>query len=78
MCLLEPPIKSSPKMLTSSVANTDLYNLVWPYGLGNCHLNRPTDRYLQAAGAWSKVDLKLPTHEDAWSAFPRVSGQLIK
>ncbi|MCJ1463124.1 hypothetical protein MMC07_001729 [Pseudocyphellaria aurata] len=55
-----------------------LYNLAWPYGMGYCHLDRPTEKYLQNAGSWSKIDLKLPNREDAWSLFPRVSGQLIK
>lgn len=66
----------SQDFVTRTVQN--IYNIVWPYGLGNCHLDRSTERYLQNAGAWSKVDLKLPTREDAWTCLPRVSGQLIK
>lgn len=78
--LLKPAVKPKlkPKNANSFMAHTDFYNLVWPYGLGNCHLDRPTERYLQNAGSWSKIDLKLPTREDAWSVFPRVTGQLIK
>lgn len=78
--LPNPPVKSKNETrdVDSYVARTGLYNLVWPYGAGNCHLDRPTDRYLQNAGAWSKIDLEIPTHEDAWQVLPRVSGQLIK
>ncbi len=62
----------------ANTQDADFYNLVWPYGLGNCHLNRATDQYLLNAGKWAKVDLKLPGADDAWQAIPRIAGQLTK
>ncbi|CAF9936152.1 hypothetical protein IMSHALPRED_010478 [Imshaugia aleurites] len=55
-----------------------VYNLVWPYALGNCHLNRPTEKYLLEAGSWSTIELETPKEEDAWTVLPRVSGRLVK
>ena len=56
-----------------------VYNLVWPYGLGNCHLDRPTGKYLLEAGNWSTTDeLEWPKDEDGWMILPRVSGRLVK
>ncbi|MCJ1461964.1 hypothetical protein MMC07_000564 [Pseudocyphellaria aurata] len=76
--LLAAISKMSPQNANSLMAHTDVYNLVWPYATGNCHLNRPTGRYLQDAGSWSKIDLEFPTREDASSLVPGISGQLIK
>lgn len=56
----------------------DLYNIVWPHAMGNCHLNRPTDKYVINSGQWANIDLELPTKDDAWMCIPRMSGQLTK
>lgn len=55
-----------------------VYMLVWPYLLANCHLDRDTTQTLREAGKWAKVDLQLPTKEDAWQVVPRIKGRLIK
>ena len=55
-----------------------IYNIVWPFAIGQCHLDRPTGRYLKEAGSWSSVELKIPTDEDDWLLFPHVSGRLVK
>ena len=54
------------------------YNLVWPYAMGNCHLDRHTGKYLLEAGSWSTIELETPKEEDAWQFLPRVSGRLVK
>lgn len=56
----------------------DIYNLVWPYAMGNCSLDRPTAQYLYAAGNWSSVEIEEPTAADAYLIIPRVSGRLVK
>jgi len=64
-----------------AVANTshlDVYNTVWPFFLGNCHLTRNTHKSVIQAGDWDKVELTLPTSEDAWLVFPRISGRVVK
>ena len=56
----------------------DAFNIIWPYLMGNCHLDRPTGEYLLTAGKWDKVDLKSPRDEDPWLAIPHVWGTLVK
>ena len=63
---------------TRADACTVVYNLVWPYFLGNCHLDRSTGKYLLEAGSWSTIELDTPKEEDAWMLLPRVSGRLVK
>lgn len=55
-----------------------MYMLVWPYLLGNCHLDRDTAKTLREAGNWAKVDLEIPTDEEGWQVIPRIKGRLIK
>ena len=55
-----------------------IYNVVWPYPFGGCHLDRPTGEYLMKAGKWSRVELEPKKEEDDWSLFPRVIGRLTK
>lgn len=55
-----------------------LYNVFWPFFIGNCHLNRNTHHSIMQAGEWEKIELTLPTREDAWSVFPRIHGRLWK
>lgn len=55
-----------------------IYNFVWPYALGNCHLDRPTGKYLLEAGSWSTIELETPKEKDAWMVLPRVYGRLVK
>ena len=52
--------------------------LIWPYVLVNCHLDRDTAQTLREAGRWAKIDLELPTKEDAWKVIPQIKGRLIK
>ncbi|KAL8669649.1 MAG: hypothetical protein Q9168_005775 [Polycauliona sp. 1 TL-2023] len=56
----------------------DFYNIVWPYALKGCCLNRDTARTFREAGDWAKVDIQLTAAEDAWLAIPHISGQLTK
>ncbi|KAL8643146.1 MAG: hypothetical protein Q9226_008425, partial [Calogaya cf. arnoldii] len=44
----------------------DLYNIVWPYVLRGCCLNRDTARTVREAGEWAKIDIHLSAAEDAW------------
>lgn len=55
-----------------------VYNFVWPYAVGNCHLDRPTGKYLLEAGSWSTIELETPKDEDAWMLLPPVYGRLVK
>lgn len=55
-----------------------VYNVVWPFAMGNCHLDRRTGRYLLEAGSWLVVELEMPKEEDDWSLFPHVTGRLVK
>ena len=55
-----------------------MYGTVWPFLMGNCHLDRPTGDYLLAAGKWETSEVKEPSAEDAHLVFPRVRGRLVK
>ncbi|KAL8761549.1 MAG: hypothetical protein Q9184_002343 [Pyrenodesmia sp. 2 TL-2023] len=66
----------SEDMISSKVQ--DMYNIVWPYLLANCNMNRDTAQILREAGDWAKVDLRLPNEEDAALAIPRIWGHLTK
>ena len=54
------------------------YNIFWPFFVGNCHLNRNTQKDVMQAGSWEKIELSVPKAEDAWAVFPRIQGQLWK
>ncbi|CAL8576927.1 hypothetical protein XPA_002789 [Xanthoria parietina] len=56
----------------------DFYNIVWPYALQGCCLNRDTARTFREAGDWAKVDIQFSAAEDAWLAIPHISGRLTK
>ncbi|KAL9609800.1 MAG: hypothetical protein Q9167_005454 [Letrouitia subvulpina] len=66
----------SKDVLSRIVQN--LYNRVWPFFVGNCHLNRNTQQSIMQAGDWEKIELTIPTSEDAWTIFPRIYGRLWK
>ena len=66
----------SDDFLSGLVQN--VFNVIWPFMLGGCNLNRPTGLYLRRAGHWEKVELQEPGKEDAWTAIPRVSGVMVK
>ncbi|KAI4245846.1 MAG: hypothetical protein LQ352_006509 [Teloschistes flavicans] len=55
-----------------------IYQLVWPYVIGGCCMDRDIATTLRQAGEWAKVDLQLPTKADAFEILPRISGRLIK
>ena len=55
-----------------------MYNIVWPYTLGGCRLDRSTGRDVLKAGGWSRIELEMPKEEDAWMVLPHVSGRLVK
>lgn len=55
-----------------------IYNVVWPFAMGGCQLDRPTGRYLLEAESWATVELETPKEEDGWLVLPRVSGRLVK
>jgi len=80
-------LKSGGQMLVYEHVKSDdfvshlvqrLYSIVWPHAMGNCHLDRPTGKYLLEAGSWSVVELEMPKDEDNWSLFPHVTGRLVK
>lgn len=57
-----------------------LYQLLgWSFFIGDCHMNRNTEKYLlQAAqkdGGWAKVDLQ---RKWLWSTMPYIAGSLVK
>jgi SAM-dependent methyltransferase len=56
----------------------DLYSIIWPLFIGNCHLNRNTQQSIMKAGDWGKIELTVPTSEDASRLFPRIYGRLGK
>ena len=56
----------------------DVYNIFWPFFIGNCHLNRTTQHSIMQAGDWRRIELTSPTSEDAWLVFPRIYGRLWK
>lgn len=66
----------SKDLLSRIVQN--FYNIFWPFFLGNCHLDRDTRRAIMQAGSWEKIELAVPSSEDAWMVFPRISGKLFK
>ena len=74
--------KSSRQLYTMLVRLTswvlEIYNVVWPFFVGDCHLDRNTERSIMQAGGWGKNQLTLPTAEDAWNPLPRVHGSLWK
>lgn len=56
----------------------DLYNIVWPYALQGCNMNRETATTFREAGNWAKVDLHPVTKDDEWLVIPHISGSLTK
>ncbi len=63
---------------TYVLSRADFYNIVWPYALQGCCLNRDTARTFREAGDWAKVDIQFSAAEDAWLAIPHISGRLTK
>lgn len=63
---------------TANLDPIDLYNIFWPFFIGNCHLNRNIHHSIMQAGDWAKIDLTSPTSEDATRIFPRIYGRLWK
>ena len=73
----------SSRQLPRHVGETDswlleLYNVVWPFFVGDCHLDRNTEQSIMQAGNWGKNQLTLPTAADAWTPFPRIQGRIWK
>ncbi|CAF9920549.1 hypothetical protein IMSHALPRED_004959 [Imshaugia aleurites] len=66
----------SKDLISSMVQN--VYNVFWPFFIGNCHLNRTTQHSIMQAGDWRRIELTSPTSEDAWLVFPRIYGRLWK
>ena len=56
----------------------DVYNHIWPFFMGNCHLDRPIGEMLLKAGKWESVELEPRKEEDDWAFLPRVAGRLVK
>ena len=56
----------------------ELYNPIWSFAIGDCHLDRRTDQYLIDAGDWASIELKTDMEESKWSLFPRTWGFLVK
>ncbi|KAI0017440.1 methyltransferase domain-containing protein [Xylariomycetidae sp. FL0641] len=55
-----------------------LINLVWPYFLCGCQLTRPTDKTIEQAGPWSKIDVGSPPAQEWWATIPHVLGVYTK
>ncbi|KAL9128917.1 MAG: hypothetical protein Q9217_002507 [Psora testacea] len=55
-----------------------IYQVLWPYLMGNCNLTRPTGDYILKAGEWSTADMTTPEKEDPWMVIPHISGRLVK
>ena len=56
----------------------DAFEIVWPRIIGNCHLSRRTQDYLERAGEWESVELQRMGDDIPWMLFPRVYGTMIK
>ena len=56
----------------------DVYNFIWPFFMGNCHLDRPIGEMLLKAGKWERMVLEPRNEEDDWAFLPRVAGRLVK
>ena len=56
----------------------DVYNVIWPFFMGNCHLDRAIGEMLLKAGKWERVVLEPRKEEDGWGVFPHVAGRLVK
>ena len=41
-------------------------------------MDRNTRQSIMQAGSWEKIELAVPTSEDAWLLFPHISGRLSK
>ena len=63
---------------TLNLSPLDFYNVVWPFFVGDCHLDRNTLQSIMQAGKWGKNELTVPTAEDAWTPLPRIHGELRK
>jgi SAM-dependent methyltransferase len=61
-------------LISSSVLG--ICDLVWPLGIGGCHLNRPIKDTLLQAGNWEVVEMA--TDEVPWDVFPRTWGKFRK
>ncbi|KAH6674245.1 S-adenosyl-L-methionine-dependent methyltransferase [Halenospora varia] len=55
-----------------------LVDFIWPHFLGGCSITRDTEKWLKAAGAWSKVELKQPEGEPVYQVIPHIKGILVK
>ena len=55
-----------------------LVDVIWPHFLGGCSITRDTEKWLRAAGTWSKVDLKQPELEPSYQVIPHVMGVLTR
>jgi len=62
-------------MLMFSV--TDLWNVIWPYAIGGCTLNRDVKKTIFQAGKWENFD-SIEGNGQPWSMLPRVWGELRK
>ena len=69
----------SPAILALT-CSSDFYTVTgaWPFIMGNCCLNRPTQQYLLRAGDWAQNELQTDQREKSSSLFPRVTGTLTK
>lgn len=70
--------RSKQKTRETDTKSVGFYNIFWPYGLGNCYLDRETEKYLLNAGKWAEVDMQRPGVDDAWKIFPHILGHLTK
>jgi hypothetical protein len=49
-------------------------NLVWPYIMGNCHMNASLDKVLLGMGGWESRDLKTIGEHQGYEPFRYVRG----
>jgi len=56
----------------------NIYDIMWPFVLGGCHINRDTADSLKRAGSWEKVDLGRKKGEVGREMIGHIAGKLIK
>ncbi|EPS39336.1 hypothetical protein H072_6865 [Dactylellina haptotyla CBS 200.50] len=61
-----------------SVFIQDLSNIIWPFLMGGCELQRPTEAYLYGAGDWEVKDLKPAEGFNGSEFITFTHGKLVK
>jgi hypothetical protein len=62
---------------TSLTGAPDIWNIIWPYAIGGCYLNRDISGILKDAGEWDNAET-IESDEQPSAMLPRVWGVLVK